>query len=397
MAGGYTRNRQGGSSHTVASPKDILRQSRRKRLNKARQNRQAPMKPPAPKNPGTKNPASIKNSHASSKTVSRTHSAKNTTSNTSSKTPKRPQNSSTSTKNSSPHKSDKDSKSQSYVSFTDRFSVGKKDHENKKKAGEKLADLVRVKGPEPYKKPEHPPTPSSNDTTRFPAVTGFSTSGITEGSYHKTRPDDTENKEAQDTDIKSKETTQDSSKEPSTTPQASSRTANQVVTEKPKKQENTNHDVRPMFSIATGMWAIILAVAASGVFAYGYTVWKDNEVGKLENEAYIAGSEAATGSKTTSDVVRLSDQEITELLTSSPVSHFPPNPTVEDYKVTGWQTPGGELSQGAVKLSFCYRGDGVEENKQGQALLNSQNAQSPKPEWKVENLSLTGEKCAGKN
>lgn len=153
---------------------------------------------------------------------------------------------------------------------------------------------------------------------------------------------------------------------------------------------------KKIFAFITSVWFVVLIIAATVVSGYGYTVWKDSELSKKNDEAYAMGVESAKTKPDVSSVMKLGTGELKSLISGAQGVQLPKNPSFSNYSLQGWTIPGGNSREGKAEVSFCYTGTGIRGSLQGSAFFFTPDAQSVKPEWTVDTVALTQVPCGTK-
>lgn len=148
-----------------------------------------------------------------------------------------------------------------------------------------------------------------------------------------------------------------------------------------------------IFSRFAGTWVILLVVASASLWCYGYTTWKNAEISKIERASYDDGRESVLTAPDVSNVLKVPEQKIIDLVTTAPGAKFPAHPVISDIKLRGWSIPGGNESKGFADIKMCYTGDGVDKMLTATAYLISDNAHDKTPSWNVDSVALTGNPC----
>lgn len=162
---------------------------------------------------------------------------------------------------------------------------------------------------------------------------------------------------------------------------------------KPSKSKTLSPTKRKIFkTFATG-WLIVAVISGAGVAGWGYKVWVDASVDKVTDQAYRAGVNDSAADPDVMGVMKMTSQELRDLIVNSPASPMEPDTTVSDYSLTGWTLPGGTEKEGAAQIGFCYGYPDVPASQKGSAYLVSADAQARAPHWVVDSVLLTDEPC----
>ena len=161
----------------------------------------------------------------------------------------------------------------------------------------------------------------------------------------------------------------------------------------PVKKKKKNKKKRKIFGKFIGVWSIVLIIAACIIGSWGHYEWTQASINKERDAAYQDGVDNSTDTPTISNVLKIPEQDLSNLIASSPGASFPDNPVLERYTLDGWTIPGGSETHGRAAVSMCYTGEGITERKKASAYLVSDNANSEHPNWSVDSVIVTGDNC----
>lgn len=166
------------------------------------------------------------------------------------------------------------------------------------------------------------------------------------------------------------------------------RFANPAPAKKKKKKSNVN-----IFSVVTSVWFMAIVVSATVVAGWGYKVYTDAEMSKVESRAYQDAIASSEEKGTIDSVMRIPVEDINKKIVEAPGAYFPANPVLSQHLITGWSEPSGDETKGTVKMSLCYTGDGVKKPKKASAYFTSDDANEKSPHWNIDSVSVTGNPC----
>lgn len=150
---------------------------------------------------------------------------------------------------------------------------------------------------------------------------------------------------------------------------------------------------RKVFKFLTSFWAVLLVITATVLGGYGYKVWTDSEMSKVEDDAYALGVSSSGVQPDISSVMKMDSAGLQSLITTAQGVNLPPNPVLSNYSLAGWNIPGGNNKEGKTEVSFCYMGDGIQGSLKGSAFFFTPDAQSTNPQWTVDTVALTRVPC----
>lgn len=150
--------------------------------------------------------------------------------------------------------------------------------------------------------------------------------------------------------------------------------------------------------LSTVSLVLLLVIVSFGsiVGAISYGIYKDSSQTKVEDNAYKQGVKDSIGQPNVQSVVKIPDDQIAQIITTTPGASFPNNVKISNIKLQGWVEPGGQIKEGKAALSMCYVGDGIKSPLKASAFIVSDDASIPNPQWSVDSISVTGDKCSQK-
>lgn len=151
---------------------------------------------------------------------------------------------------------------------------------------------------------------------------------------------------------------------------------------------------KEIFKVLTSVWSMLLIVALAGLSVYGYTVYKDAELGKERDAAYAEGVKSSSKDPDISSLMKMDSQQLSGKILASQGANFPPNAKVDTFSLAGWTYPGGSQKESRAEIDFCYSGDGQKKSK-GSVFFYTPDAVSTAPDWSVDTISLTQTPCEG--
>lgn len=166
-----------------------------------------------------------------------------------------------------------------------------------------------------------------------------------------------------------------------------------IEKDSPVKKKKKNKKKKKIFGKFIGVWSILLIIAACIIGSWGHYEWTQASINKERDAAYQDGVDNSTDTPTINNVLKIPEQELSDLISSSPGASFPNNPVLERYTLDGWTIPGGSETHGRAAVSMCYTGEGITERKKASAYLVSDNANSEHPNWSVDSVIVTGDNC----
>lgn len=179
----------------------------------------------------------------------------------------------------------------------------------------------------------------------------------------------------------------------------------QTVKDRKKKKSRSktseptenNKAIKKKKSVLTRISLVLLLVIVSFgsiVGAISYGVYRDSAQNKMENNAYRQGVEDTKQDPNIDNVVKMDNSQLTQLITTAPGASFPNNAVLKNIQLQGWSQSGGQIREGKASLSMCYTGDGITTPLKASAFIVSEDASIPHPQWSVDSVSVTGEKCS---
>lgn len=150
---------------------------------------------------------------------------------------------------------------------------------------------------------------------------------------------------------------------------------------------------RKIFGKFVGVWSVLIIIAACVIGSWGHYEWTQASINKERDAAYQDGVNDSTDTPTVKSVLKIQEQDLSNLIASAPGASFPNNPVLERYTLNGWTIPGGNETHGRAEVSMCYTGEGITERKKASAYLVSDNANSEHPNWSVDSVMVTGDNC----
>ena len=167
----------------------------------------------------------------------------------------------------------------------------------------------------------------------------------------------------------------------------------ETVISKDNSSKKKKKKKKKVFGKIIGIWSVLLVIAACVIGPWGYYEWTQASINKERDAAYQEGFRDSTDAPTINNVLKVSEQDLSKLISSAPGASFPNNPVLERYTLDGWAIPGGSETHGRAKVSMCYTGEGISERKKASAYLVSDNANSENPNWSVDSVVVTGDNC----
>ena len=147
------------------------------------------------------------------------------------------------------------------------------------------------------------------------------------------------------------------------------------------------------FKAVMNTWALILVCGIVGLSGYGYTVHLDAQQQKVKDQAYDKGRNDATNQPTVESITKLNSDELGGMVLASSADSFPNDAEFSNYTLDSWTTPGGKETYGRVDVSLCYTGEGMDDKKKAVVNLVTNDANSQKPHWMVDAVSLRQDSC----
>lgn len=147
------------------------------------------------------------------------------------------------------------------------------------------------------------------------------------------------------------------------------------------------------FKAVMNTWALILVCGIVGLAGYGYTVHLDAQQQKVKDQAYDKGRNDATNQPTVESITKLNNDELGGMVLASSADSFPNDAEFSNYTLDSWTTPGGKETYGRVDVSLCYTGEGMDDKKKAVVNLVTNDANSQKPHWMVDAVSLRQDSC----
>ena len=147
------------------------------------------------------------------------------------------------------------------------------------------------------------------------------------------------------------------------------------------------------FKAVMNTWALILVCGIVGLAGYGYTIHLDAQQQKVKDQAYDKGRNDATNQPTVESITKLNSDELGGMVLASSADSFPNDAEFSNYTLDSWTTPGGKETYGRVDVSLCYTGEGMDDKKKAVVNLVTNDANSQKPHWMVDAVSLRQDSC----
>ena len=149
---------------------------------------------------------------------------------------------------------------------------------------------------------------------------------------------------------------------------------------------------KKVFKVITSIWTVLLAISLSALTIYGYTVYKDAELGKAKDAAYAEGVKSSSTDPDITGLMKLNTDQLVRKITTAPGANFPENPSVGKFSLVGWTYPGGSQRESTAEVDFCY-GAGDDQGLHGSVFFYTPDAMSTEPDWSVDTISLTQTPC----
>lgn len=151
---------------------------------------------------------------------------------------------------------------------------------------------------------------------------------------------------------------------------------------------------KKFFKVITSIWSMLLIIAFSSLCVYGYTVYKDAELGKEKDAAYAEGVKSSGKDPDIANLMKLNNEQLSGKILAAQGANFPKDAKVDTFSLAGWTYPGGSQKESKVEIDFCYSGEGQKKSK-GSVFFYTPDAVSTAPDWTVDTISLTQTPCEG--
>lgn len=151
---------------------------------------------------------------------------------------------------------------------------------------------------------------------------------------------------------------------------------------------------KKFFKVITSIWSMLLIIAFSSLCVYGYTVYKDAELGKEKDAAYAEGVKSSGKDPDIASLMKLNNEQLSGKILAAQGANFPKDAKVDTFSLAGWTYPGGSQKESKVEIDFCYSGEGQKKSK-GSVFFYTPDAVSTAPDWTVDTISLTQTPCEG--